>query len=227
MIQNKNIKNLAGQRFGRLVAIGLDDKPGRKKYWVCQCDCGNVKSVRSDSLQSGAIRSCGCLKKERDKINLAVNPSKSKCAERGYKSGGTRLYTIWQNLKQRCYNEHDASYSNYGGRGITVCEEWRYDFPAFHDWALANGYRDDLTIDRIDNDSSYSPENCRWTTVTEQCRNRRSNIKIKIGNSTKTLVEWCEIFDLDYQLVNARYHQSNGIISIDELFNGNLGMNQG
>ena len=218
MKNNKNIKDLTGQRFGRLVVVGLHPTETRKTYWVCQCDCGNVKIVRSDSLQCGAIRSCGCLKKEQDKKNLILGDGRRKFAETGFKVGGTRIYNIWQNMKARCYNEHDARYDRYGGRGIKVCEEWRSDFIAFHDWAMSYGYQDDLTIDRIDNDGDYCPDNCRWSTVKEQCNNRSTNVNIKIGNATKTLTEWCEIFQLDPIKIHSRY-KLHEFISIDDLFN--------
>lgn len=208
----KNVKNdLTGQRFGRLTVIGVDDRETRKTYFYCKCDCGKVKSIRSDSLLAGTIRSCGCLKAEQDRINLEANHK--------HKMSHTRSYEIWQGMKGRCYNPHDARYDRYGGRGIKVCEEWRENFSAFYDWALANGYSDDLTIDRIDNDKDYTPENCRWADTKTQSRNRASNIKITIGNATKTLTEWCEIFELDYKTIVARYHR-NGFIGIDELFNG-------
>ena len=204
------IKDLTGQKFGKLTVIGLKDTNTRKTYWICQCDCGNVKAVRSDSLLSDAIRSCGCLKKEQDKINLIKNHS--------HKMSGTRIYSEWQDMKGRCYNMHNARYHRYGGRGITVCDEWKNSFEAFYEWALKNGYSDELTIDRIDNDSNYCPENCRWSTIKEQCRNRSTNIQITIGNCTRSLTEWCEIFNVDYKKVYARYKR-NGFASIDDLFN--------
>lgn len=203
-------KDLTGQRFGRLTVIGVDDRNTRKTYFYCQCDCGNVKSVRSDSLVCGAIRSCGCMKKEQDRINLEANHS--------HKMSKTRPYNIWQDMKGRCYNSHNPRYDRYGGRGITVCDEWKEDFNAFYEWAVQNGYSDDLTIDRIDNDKGYSPDNCRWATQEEQARNRKSNIKITIGNATKTLKEWCEIFELDYRKINMRYRRNN-YRGIDDLFN--------
>ena len=207
----KKVKNdLTGQRFGKLTVIGVDDRNTRKTYFYCQCDCGNVKSVRSDSLLCGAIRSCGCMKKEQDRINLEANHS--------HKMSKTRPYEIWQGMKGRCYNPHNPRYDRYGGRGITVCDEWKEDFNAFYEWAVQNGYSDDLTIDRIDNDKGYSPDNCRWATQEEQARNRESNIKITIGNATKTLKEWCEIFDLDYKKIVMRYHRNN-YRGIDDLFN--------
>lgn len=207
----KKVKNdLTGQKFGRLTAIGIDDRGVKRTYYFCQCECGSIKSVRSDSLIDGTIRSCGCMKREQDRTNLTANHK--------HKMSRTRPYEIWQGMKGRCYNPHDARYDRYGGRGITVCDEWRNDFGAFYGWALENGYADDLTIDRIDNDKGYSPDNCRWADVETQCRNRSSNINITIGNATKTLTEWCEIFELPYQTIRARY-KHNGFTGIDDLFN--------
>lgn len=214
-MKNKNlIKDLTGQKFGRLTVIGIDDKGTRKTYWLCQCDCGNFKSVRTDSLTGGLIRSCGCLKKEQDKINLVKHHS--------HKQSGTRLYQIWLGIRKRCFNEKDARYMDYGGRGITVCDEWKNDFVPFYEWALSNGYSDDLTIERIDNNKGYAPNNCRWATIKEQCQNRRSNILITIGNTTKNLTQWCEMFNLDSKMVFARYHRmtGNGDFDLDELFKG-------
>ena len=131
---------------------------------------------------------------------------------------GTRIYETWQDMKRRCYNKQNARYDRYGGRGITVCEEWLNDFQSFYDWAINNGYSDDLTIDRIDNDGNYEPANCKWSTNKEQCNNRVTNINIKIGNTTKTLTEWCEIFDVDVRRTMARYHRDE-FITIDRLFN--------
>jgi hypothetical protein len=216
----KNIRrtnDLTGKRFGKLVVLGLDDRGTRKTYWVCQCDCGKVKSVRSDALQCGAIRSCGCLKKEQDRINLTANHS--------HKQSNTRIYRIWQGVKKRCESQSDARYMRYGGRGIKVCEEWKNSFETFFEWALNNGYTDSLTIDRIDNNGNYCPENCRWVDIKTQCNNRESNIKIKIGNTTKSLLEWCEIFNVDYSAVNERYNR-NGFISVNDLFN-NVGQYRG
>jgi len=202
--------NLIGKKFGRLSVVGIDDRNTRKTYYYCVCDCGNMKSVRSDGLTSGAVQSCGCLKKEQDRINLTANHK--------HKMSHTRIYEIWQGMKGRCYNPHDARYGRYGGRGITVCDEWKEDFATFYDWAINNGYSDKLTIDRIDNDKGYSPDNCRWADYETQCRNRSTNIKITIGNATKTLTEWCEIFELDYKVIHARYKR-NGFKGIDDLFN--------
>lgn len=210
MKRMNSVVDLIGQRFGRLTVIGIDDRGTKgKTYWMCKCDCGAVKSVRSDSLRSGAIKSCGCLKREQDKSNLARDT---------HGMSKTRLYQEWQGMKDRCFNKNNARWERYGGRGITVCEEWRNDFQSFCDWATANGYRDDLTLDRIDNDGNYCPENCRWATQRQQSRNRRTNIDVTIGNSTRTLMEWCEIFGLEYKTVYARYKR-NGDCTLEGLFN--------
>jgi hypothetical protein len=207
----KKVKNdLTGKRFGRLSVIGIDDRGIKRTYYYCKCDCGNVKSIRSDGLTSGAVTSCGCRKLEQDTINLTANHK--------HKMSGTRIYSIWQGMKGRCYNPHYAMYERYGGRGINVCNEWKNDFSAFYEWAVQNGYSDDLTIDRIDNNKGYSPDNCRWADQETQSRNRSSNINVKIGNSTRTLTEWCEIFKVEPKAVFARYRR-NGFIGIDDLFN--------
>ena len=215
MAKNKYEKKKK-KKFGRLTVIGISDKNTRKTYWDCLCECGNMKSVRADSLKAGLIRSCGCLKKEQDKNNL-VNDQKKKAIAFGSVYGHTRLHDIWSNMKGRCYNHNDSRYSNYGGRGITVCDEWKDDYFSFYKWAIENGYSDNLTIDRIDNDKGYDPENCRWTDLKTQARNRTSNINITIGNSTRTLTEWCEIFEIPFKTVNGRY-KSNGFTTVDELF---------
>ena len=207
---NRTFLDITGERFGKLTVVVFAYSKNNKTYFSCQCDCGNVKNIRADSLKSGAIRSCGCLKKEQDAINLV--------AAHTHKQSGTRLYGIWQGIKKRCYNEHDARYHRYGGRGITVCDQWKDDFSAFYKWAIENGYNEQLTIDRIDNNKGYCPENCRWSTNEEQSRNRSTNINITIGNSTRTLTEWCRIFNLNFESIVARYHR-NQFIGIDDLFN--------
>lgn len=193
-------RDLTGQKFGRLTVIGLDEsKNTRKTYWICQCECGGIKSARSDSLLCGAIKSCGCMKKEQDRVNLTANHS--------HKQSGTRLYKIWQGMKKRCNDKLSPCYFRYGGRGIKVCEEWDNSFVPFYEWAINNGYTEELTLDRIDNNGNYEPSNCRWATMQEQSNNRNSNIKITIGNATKTLLQWCEIFEVDYQTARSRYHR--------------------
>ena len=140
----KLVNDLTGKRFGRLTVIGVEDNGKRKTYYACQCDCGNVKVIRADALVSGCTVSCGCKKREQDRLNLTANHS--------HKMSGTRLYNIWSGLKGRCNNPNDPRYDRYGGRGISVCDEWNTSFQSFYDWAINNEYSEDLTIDRIDND---------------------------------------------------------------------------
>lgn len=195
-------EDLIGRKYGRLTVVELDKaRSKRKSYWVCQCECGSTKTVRSDSLKAGAIRSCGCLHNEQAAINVSVNHS--------HKMSKTRLYHTWQGMKKRCNSPDDASYPRYGGRGITVCKEWESSFESFMEWALNNGYADNLTIDRVDNNGNYGPSNCRWTEPKSQARNRRSNIKVRYNGKVMTLIELSEATGLSYSLLSARYDRGD------------------
>lgn len=151
-----------GQRFGRLVVVKA---AGRNKQgsalWLCRCDCGGLTTVRGSDLRNGSVKSCGCAK---------VEACRARITRHG--GGGTRLYDIWKGMRARCNNPNHKAYPQYGGRGIKICREWD-DFASFREWALANGYREDLTIDRINNDEGYEPNNCRWASYVEQRHNQR------------------------------------------------------
>lgn len=161
------LEDLTDRKFGQLQVIerAENGSDGSTRY-RCRCDCGGEKIVRAKHLKSGAIDNCGCLHAKR------VQETKLRSG-RAHGGSDTRLYRIWEGMKARCYNPNRERYPDYGGRGITICDEWLHDFGAFRDWAMANGYRDDLSIDRKDNDKGYSPENCRWQTVEQQNNNRR------------------------------------------------------
>ena len=161
-IKKGGFKDITGQKFGRLTALHrLHNTKGRMSKWLCVCECGNFVEVRLNSLTSGLTKSCGCLKKD----NHYVKHSKK----------NTRLYRTWKSMKSRCYNNHVDRYPNYGGRGIKVCDEWLNDFMSFYNWAMANGYDDKLTIDRINVDGNYEPNNCRWVDMKQQLRNTQRN----------------------------------------------------
>lgn len=174
-IRHEQADDLIGQRFGRLTVIARDTSKHNdtRAYWICRCDCGNVGSHASYYLRTGQAQSCGCY-------------SRSLLPELTTKHGGkgTRLYTIWKNMKQRCLNSNSPRFADYGGRGIQICAEWIDDFAAFREWALANGYRDDLTIDRIDVNSNYEPANCRWATYKEQAQNQRPRKRRNMNATT-------------------------------------------
>lgn len=159
--------DISGQRFGRWMVLRyIGDK-----HWLCRCDCGTEKPVEGASLRSG--RSNGCIK---------CHPALG--ARRTHGQKRTRLYNIWSGMIRRCENPREPAYPNYGGRGITVCEEWRSSFVSFRDWALAHGYEPHLTIDREDNNKGYEPSNCHWATHAEQNRNYRRNRPIEYQGRT-------------------------------------------
>lgn len=160
-----NPKLLDGKRFGKLVVIRFDHVGKHyKRYHLCQCDCGNKCLVETAKLTTGHTKSCGCLK------------NKAYHWVHGHRH--TRQYRIWANMKTRCYNRRDPHYPRWGGRGIEICDEWLNDFEAFYTWANAHGYQDNLSIDRIDNDGNYEPNNCRWANDITQNNNKRNTKKV-------------------------------------------------
>lgn len=164
-------KDITGQKFGRLTAI----KYLGKSKWRCKCDCGSLTETYSGHLMNGHTKSCGCLNHEPTIGNTTHGKS------------NTRLFHIWTSMKQRCYNSNHKHYKNYGGRGIAVCDEWKNDFQAFYDWAINNGYQEGLTIDRIDNNCNYEPNNCRWVDNITQQNNRRNNVYLTYNGKTQTM----------------------------------------
>lgn len=186
--------NLEGKRFGRLVAIemaGYTEKD-KKILWKCRCDCGNEKIVRARGLTSGHTRSCGCLASEYIKEKLTTH---GKCH--------TRLHNIWKSMIERCTRKTHEAYHNYGGRGITICDEWK-KFEPFYEWGIANGYDDKLTLDRIDVNGNYEPSNCKWSTYKEQGNNRRTNTLMTFNGETKTQSMWADETGISYDVISHR-----------------------
>lgn len=181
-------KDLTGERFGRLLVIGKTEKrgPDGSIIYECLCDCGNICFVSRNRLiikGHSRKRSCGCLHDETHK-------------QHGWSK--TSLFHRWTNIKDRCFNEKCASFKYYGGRGIKMCKEWKDDFATFKDWAIQNGYKEDLTIDRIDVNGDYCPENCRWITMEEQQKNKRNVKKITYNGETHSISEWAKITGIKY-----------------------------
>lgn len=174
------INDLTGKRYGRLTVIRFEDMDKHSdSRWLCKCDCGNEKIVKGKCLKSGDTKSCGCAKLER---------VKTMSTKHGL--GKTRLHTIWLDMKSRCLNSRSSNYERYGGREIKICEEWANDFVSFYNWSILNGYKEDLSIDRINNNGNYEPFNCRWATIEEQANNKRSSCWIEYKGERKTIAQW-------------------------------------
>lgn len=216
----------AGQQFGYWTIIKLSHfiqdykkdgtKNGRRYYYLCRCKCGTEKTVAELSLKNGSSKSCGCY--------FYTNEVKQKISE-GQKTHGyskTRLYKIWIGIKTRCYgNPNRYGYNDYGGRGIKMCSEWKNNFLPFREWALNNGYdetakKGKCTIDRIDVNGDYSPENCRFISIKEQMNNRRKTTFITYKGQTKPMSEWCKEYGIKINTAHKRIKMG---WDLDKVFN--------
>lgn len=194
-------KDLVGQKFNMLTVLEYAYTKNKKAHWKCLCDCGNISYPNTRCLTSGHSKSCGCLNYQPSTITHGFSKT-------------TPVYFVWKELRHRCTNPNHKSYKNYGGRGIKFCEEWN-DFEVFYEWAIRSGYKEERltngknkwTIDRIDNNGNYEPDNCRWITNEEQARNKRNVIFITHNKETKSLHEWCEIFNISFNVVYNRIHR--------------------
>lgn len=189
---NRCLIDLTGQRFGKLVVLNYDHSKNGA-YYLCKCDCGKNKIIKGTSLTRGLTSSCGCKSR---KMSL----------ERSTKHGmsNTRLYRIRMGMIDRCYKENATSYPKYGAKGVSVCQEWLDDFMNFYNWAMENGYRDDLTLDRIDPSGNYEPNNCRWATYKEQANNTKSTVFLTYKGETKPASEWSKIVGISQSAITQR-----------------------
>lgn len=172
-------KDIVGKKFNKLLVLKEVKTKYRDRYFLCRCDCGNEKIIRGKHLTSNKIVSCGCYQKEI-------------CGKTHITHGLTnsRLYSIYKDIIKRCTNKNHSTYKNYGARGITICNEWKNDFMSFYNWAISNGYNDSLTIDRIDNNGNYEPNNCHWCDRITQANNTRRNHFLTFNGKTQTIAQW-------------------------------------
>lgn len=208
--KGSRFEDLTGQRFNRLTVIRYLDKSERtvRTYnWLCRCDCGKLVKGNANKLKNGLQKSCGCLKEECKYDIGEVNKK--------YEHVNKRLYSVYKGMLNRCYDPQHQSYKSYGGRGITVCQEWLDDYDCFAEWALANGYdpkakQGDCTIDRKDVNKGYSPDNCKWVSNAEQANNRRDNVRITYNGETHTMSQWSKILNVNYSSL-WRYIRGKGM----------------
>ena len=189
--------DLTGQRFGRLTVIKRSGNKGKDSAWLCVCACGNEHIVSTTNLKNGHSTSCGCLKREYVRNKSLIHGQSN-----------THIYYIWATMIQRCTNPKCKPYEHYGARGITVCEEWR-DFNNFYKWSISSGYQDGLSIERIDVDGNYSPQNCEWICRGDQQRNKRNNHLITYDGKTQTVSQWAEERKMPYWRLYARLTKSH------------------
>jgi hypothetical protein len=196
-MRNKAMKDeIIGKRFNKLIVVKrMKDKRYStgtiKKQYLCLCDCGNYKIVSSKCLYNKATGSCGCLTKKPKNYHKTHGLSK------------TKLYHIWGSMKRRCEKPKDKAYYNYGFRGIKVCDEW-HDFNNFYEWCIQNGYSEGLSLDRINNNGNYEPNNCRWVDRKVQNNNTRANVIIEVNSERHTLSEWSKLLNVSYDLLHSR-----------------------
>lgn len=189
LMEKCNWEELVGLKFNRLKVLRV---AGKNKHghvlFECLCDCDNKTIVEATAVKNGVTKSCGCLQREKAGNTSLIHGMTN-----------TRLHRIWSAMISRCENKNNNRYYTYGARGIKVCPEWRSDFVAFYNWSMANGYDDNLTIDRKDNNKDYSPENCKWSTNREQANNKRSNRIIEYKGIRKNVKQWADYFGFNYK----------------------------
>lgn len=198
-MNNPNVVDMAGSTYGRLTVLKrVENDVSGNARWLCKCECGNEKIVLGRSLRTGRTRSCGCLLAESSKQRMTAM-----CTKHGFSN--KKLYRVYMAMRERCEKPSASEYSSYGGRGISMCKEWRERKEAFFEWAMQNGYKEGLQIDRIDTNGDYCPGNCRWATRSENMNNIRKNVRFEHNGVSHTLAEWARIARLPYMTVYGRY----------------------
>lgn len=205
------MSDITGEKFGKLTVLGRDYsyKSPKRTKWICKCECGNTKSIFRDALMQGRTKSCGCeMYANRKGQNKTHGMSK------------TRIYHEWHTMKLRCAPNSPNS-KNYYDRGIHVCNEWKNDFLTFYNWAISHGYAETLTIDRIDNNKGYSPDNCRWITIEAQQANKTTTVYIEYQGTSYCLRTLCLMLNFPYKTAHRRYRKliKRGLpITFDKVF---------
>lgn len=204
---NSKLIDLTGHKYGRLTVLEFSHfkrspRGHKNAYWKCACDCGKMVVKPAQGLRNGSVKSCGCFRADENKRRFS-------------KPYDRRLLSVHSGMMTRCYDQNFKYYDYYGGRGIAVCDEWygKEGLDAFRKWAMENGYKRGLQIDRIDNDKGYSPDNCRWVDRFEQGKNKRNNVWVTINGETKILAEWCRILDMDYSTVKKRRSENGWTVA--------------
>ena len=183
-MKNEDVSVHIGEKHNYLTIEKFDHFDScYRLHYICRCKCGNRKIIRYDHLCTNGVQSCGCIRKE------------GRNKKHGFYGKNERLCKIWDCIKRRCNNPKNPNFKYYGGRGIKICDEWSGNLSNFFEWAVNNGYRDDLTIDRIDVNGNYEPSNCRWIPFREQAQNKRANHYISVDEDKKCLAEWVRQFD--------------------------------
>ena len=197
LTSQRTIEDLTGKRFGNLTVIRrIPGSIKGKVKWECQCDCGNVVNIQGWDLKRRINNSCGCVKPKPKHYSVT-----NRHAPKWITEEEQLLSNVYQAMRQRCYDPHTKSYPRYGGRGIYICDEWLHDKRAFVDWALTHGFAKGLSIERIDNDGPYCPENCRWATKTEQANNRVTNRFVTVDGVKRTVADWARLLRVNYRFL--------------------------
>jgi hypothetical protein len=182
------LTDLVGKTFHRFTVIKFLGSENNNRLWECRCSCGTIKTLNTKKIMAGNTRSCGCLVKEKSRLN-AIKYSTTHGLSKNDDGSATRLYTIWLGMKRRCYSKLSKSYKTYGALDIKVCDEWKNSYLNFYTWAISNGYNDNLTIERRNFNGDYAPENCTWIPNSEQAKNRRNNIYLNVDGEVLTIAE--------------------------------------